>query len=222
MLYAITLLNLLTSQPVYQSRYFPSSLQDPLFPAGLQSHLTLTLFLLNIRLGFCRQLCALINRISLLTTTNTLLHPHNGRFSTTTWVSRHQKGTASLDDIMQTICTSLQTDGNQHLIDQFLQAGCFSCRPNDSVKALKAILAYLLLYIYYTHPFNGPLSETTQVSRYQKSKSNLDSTEARDSEWQWNPLGHMQAYTSLQTDNHASTPPPVSYTHLTLPTILRV
>jgi len=44
------------------------------------------------------------------------------------------------------------------------------------------------------------------VSRYQKGKNNLDFTEARDSEWQWNPLGHMQVRTSLQTDNHASTP----------------
>ena len=30
-------------------------------------------------------------------------------------------------------------------------------------------------------------------------------TEARDSEWQWNQLGHMQVCTSLQTDNHATT-----------------
>ena len=29
----------------------------------------------------------------------------------------------------------------------------------------------------------------------------------RNSEWQWNPLGHMQVGTSLHTDNHASTPP---------------
>jgi len=59
----------------------------------------------------------------------------------------------------------------------------------------------------HTHPFNGPLSGTTQVSRYQKGKTNLDFTEARDSEWQWHQLGHMQVCTSLQTDNHASTPP---------------
>jgi len=56
-----------------------------------------------------------------------------------------------------------------------------------------------------THPFNGPLSETTQVSRYQKGKTNLDFTGARDSERQWYQLGHMQVCTSLQTDNHAST-----------------
>jgi len=40
-----------------------------------------------------------------------------------------------------------------------------------------------------------------------KVKVNLDFTEARDSEWQWHHLGHMQVCTSLQTDNHASTPP---------------
>ena len=45
------------------------------------------------------------------------------------------------------------------------------------------------------------------MSRYQKGKVNLDFTEARDSEWQWHQLGHMQVCTSLQTDNHASTPP---------------
>jgi len=45
------------------------------------------------------------------------------------------------------------------------------------------------------------------VSRYQKGKTNLDFTEARDSEWQWHQLGHMQVCTSLQTNNHTSTPP---------------
>jgi len=59
----------------------------------------------------------------------------------------------------------------------------------------------------HTHMFNGPLSGTTRVSRYQKGKTNVDFTEARDSEWHWNPLGHMQVCTSLQTDNHASTSP---------------
>ena len=65
----------------------------------------------------------------------------------------------------------------------------------------------LRLTQYYTHPFNGPFSRTTQVSRYQKGKTNLDFTEARDSEWQWHQLEHMQVCTSLQTDNHANTPP---------------
>jgi len=45
------------------------------------------------------------------------------------------------------------------------------------------------------------------VSWYQKGKTNQDFTEATDSEWQWHHLGRMQVGTSLQTDNHASTPP---------------
>jgi len=56
-------------------------------------------------------------------------------------------------------------------------------------------------------PFNGLFSRTTWVSRYQKGKTNLDFTGARDNEWHWHQLGHMQVCTSLQADNHASTPP---------------
>jgi len=51
------------------------------------------------------------------------------------------------------------------------------------------------------------------VSQYQKGKTNLDFTEARDSEWQWHQLEHMQVCTSLQTDDHTSTPP-LSFTGL--------
>jgi len=47
----------------------------------------------------------------------------------------------------------------------------------------------------HTHKFNGPFSGTTHVSRYQKGKINLDFTEAKDSEWQWHQLGHMQVCT---------------------------
>ena len=46
----------------------------------------------------------------------------------------------------------------------------------------------------HTHPFNGPLSRTTWVSRYQKGKTSLDFTGARDSEWQWHQLGHMRLH----------------------------
>jgi len=45
------------------------------------------------------------------------------------------------------------------------------------------------------------------VSWYQKGKTNLDFTDARDSELQWHQLGHMEVCTSLQTDNHASISP---------------
>ena len=45
------------------------------------------------------------------------------------------------------------------------------------------------------------------MSRYQKGKTNLDFTGARDSEWQWHQLGYMRVCTSLQIDNYASTLP---------------
>jgi len=90
-------------------------------------------------------------------------------------VSRYQKGKTNLDfaeardsewqwhplGYMQ-VCTSLKTDRPNHVSTpplSFLQAGCHSCHPTNSVKA---------------HPFNGPFSGTTQVSRYQKDKTNLD------------------------------------------------
>jgi len=69
----------------------------------------------------------------------------------------------------------------------------------------------------HTHPFNGPFSRTTRVSQYQKGKTNLDFTEAGDSEWQWHHLGRMQVCTSLQTDNHTSTAPLSFYRQDALP-----
>ena len=80
-----------------------------------------------------------------------------------------------------------------------------------SVKQLKQSIRQFYLktnmLIYNTHAFTGPFSGTIQVSRHQKSKTNLDFAEARDSEWQWHQLGCMQVCASLQTNNHASTPP---------------
>ena len=58
---------------------------------------------------------------------------------------------------------------------------------------------WLYVRLLSTHPFNGPLSGTTRVSRYQKGKTSLKFTEVRDCEWQWHQLGHMQVFTSLQT-----------------------
>jgi len=45
------------------------------------------------------------------------------------------------------------------------------------------------------------------MSQYQKGKNQSGFTGARDSEWQWHKLGHMQICTWPQTDNHTSTPP---------------
>ena len=59
------------------------------------------------------------------------------------------------------------------------------------ISILWAIQCYCPNTHTHTHPFNGNFSGTTQVSRYQKGKTNLDFTEARDSEWQWHQLEHM-------------------------------
>ena len=68
-------------------------------------------------------------------------------------------------------------------------------------------MQFLHLTYTHTHTFNGPFSGTTQVSWYQKGKTSLDFTEARDGEWQWHQPCHMQVCTLLQTDSHTSTPP---------------
>ena len=78
---------------------------------------------------------------------------------------------------------------------------------NHTVHAHFVLAIQSTVSLTHTHPFKGPLSGTTRVSWYQKGKTSLDFTEARDSEWQWHQLGHMQVWTALQTYSHASTPP---------------
>jgi len=73
----------------------------------------------------------------------------------------------------------------------FLQAGCPSCRPTNSVKALKEVIDCFILHniqalklqiqtyfqpawyicIMQQQLFNGPLSMTTRVSQYRKLHS---------------------------------------------------
>ena len=73
--------------------------------------------------------------------------------------------------------------------------------------AVKPAITVQLSLQYFTHTYMHPFKGTTRVSRYQNGKTNLDFTKARDSEWQWHQLGHMQVCSSLQTDTHASTSP---------------
>ena len=103
-------------------------------------------------------------------------------------------------------------------LDNFYQdLWCSCCEFNFSGKHDVWLCEVITLHYTTLHPFNGPFSGTTQVSQYQKGKTNLDFTEARDSEWQWHQLGHMQVCTSLQTDNHTSTPPLCFYRPGALP-----
>jgi len=61
------------------------------------------------------------------------------------------------------------------------------------------------LSLSHTHLFNGSLSRTTRVSQYQKGKTNLDFTGARDSEWQWHQLGMCK---SAPRSRQVTTPAP--------------
>jgi len=86
------------------------------------------------------------------THTHTHTHPFNGPFSGTTNVSQYQKGKTNLVSLKQetmsgsgiswAICKSaprssqITTPAPHHSV--FLQAGCPSCCPTNSVKALKA------------------------------------------------------------------------------------
>ena len=83
---------------------------------------------------------------------NTHTQSFNGLFSRTTWVGRYQKDKPFWILLKQDmtgwqwhqlnhmwiICTSLQTDNHASTSSlKFLRAGCPSCRPTNSVKALK-------------------------------------------------------------------------------------
>ena len=63
----------------------------------------------------------------------------------------------------------------------------------------------------HTHPFNGPFPGLPRWAGTRKVKPIWILLKQETSEWQWHQLGHMQVCTSLQTDNHASTPPLIFY-----------
>ena len=70
-----------------------------------------------------------------------------------------------------------------------------SCCVDRSERPHRHVLPLANQSANHTHPFNGLWSRTTRVSRYQKGKTNVDFTEARDSEWQWHQLGICKSAT---------------------------
>jgi len=81
-----------------------------------------------------------------------LLHPFNGLFSRTTWVSQYQKGKTSLDlnearddgvfgmqwhqlDHRQTICTSLQTDDHTNTSSLIFTGRMLFLTPNQQCQS---------------------------------------------------------------------------------------
>ena len=59
----------------------------------------------------------------------------------------------------------------------------------------------------YVHMFSSPFLGLPRWAGTRKVKPIWILLKRRESEWQWHQLGHVQVCTSLQTDNHASTPP---------------
>ena len=86
---------------------------------------------------------------------------------------------------------------------------------NDSEKVWKRFLDTRLTWTYHfqancwwthtlKHPLNSPLSGTTRVSQYQKGKTNLNFTEARNSVWQCHHQRHMQVCITFQSPDRKS------------------
>jgi len=108
------------------------------------------------------------------------------------------------------LCVCVCSTRNSDFCDILMLFHVDICHIRLLLTIVRVYKLYLLTYLPYdththTDPFNGSFSGTTRVGRYQKGKTYLDFTEARDSEWQWHQMGRMQVCTSLQTDNHAST-----------------
>jgi len=133
--------------------------------------------------------------------TTTTLHPFNSLFSRWAWVSWYQKGKTRLDlneagddgvlgysGISWTICIQsaprcrqITTPTTHHSI---FTGRMLFLTPSQQCQSTEGIVNTDHTHTH-TLPFNGPFSGTTQVSQYQKGKTNLDFTGARDSEWQW-------------------------------------
>ena len=117
----------------------------------------------------------------------TTLHTFNGPFSGTTQVSRYQKGKTNLD-------FTEARDSEWHQLGH----ASLHLAPDRQPRQHPTTQ-------FFCKPDALPATEPT-ASKH-RGKSNLDFTEARDSGWQWHQLGYMQVCTSLQTDDHTSTPP---------------
>jgi len=118
-----------------------------------------------------------------LTHAHTHTHTHtlfNGRFSRTTRVSRYQKGktiwillkqeTVIGSGISWAICKSATrsretTMPAPHQLISFLQAGCPSCRPTNSVKALKANSLWLKICQKLLQAITNSWQTTTNVHK---------------------------------------------------------
>jgi len=79
-----------------------------------------------------------------------------------------------------------------------------SCKHNTTTATLQFTLNYFILLIHihtHTHTHTHvlwPCGLCPELPGWATTRTNLDFTEARDSEWQWHQPGHMQICTSPQ------------------------
>ena len=113
--------------------------------------------------------------MTVITTVLLLLHPFNGLFSRTTWLSRYQKGKTSLD-----LNEAFDPDRwpHQHLITLIFKGQMLFLTPNQQCQRLKA---HYITEIKKKDIFDCHLSITNQISSYLSK------------------LGSSQEYTSLIT-----------------------
>ena len=147
-------------------------------------------------------------------------------FSRTTWVSRYQKGKTSLhinearfwygSGIRWTVCKQCAPRFRQITTSTSHQSSLNFYRPHalpDAQTTVSEQWRHIMPTVnitieQYTHTHLTALCPgLPRWAGTRKVKTNLDFTEARDSEWQWHQLGHMQVCTSLQAENYARTPP---------------
>jgi len=109
-------------------------------------------------------------------------HPFNGPLSGTTQESQYQKGKkpiwillkqetvggSGISSTIMQVCTSLQTDNHTSTppLLCFLQAGCPSCHPTNSVKALKAKSVHIIQKLSNVHSPAYYLTCSNEEKRY--------------------------------------------------------
>ena len=119
-------------------------------------------------------------------------------------------GFCGLDDLIVTQpAVSLLNGSHNTSLNRFAICLYFSTHLTISCHVL---FVQLVTFVYCTHthtPVYRPFFRDYPGEPVPEMwcKTNLDFTEARDSEWQWHQPGHMQICTLLQRDNHASTVP---------------
>ena len=81
-----------------------------------------------------------------------------------------------IDCVQGRACPSVSTKSAPSRGVSGSKANTWFLGPRESTS--KRFGGFYRVTLCYIHPFNGPLSGTTRVNRYQKGKTNLDFTEA--------------------------------------------